>query len=254
MKNALNVDFYYFSPTGGTKNAGEIFCKAVSENVHAVNLVSNKVKMAAEGELVILAAPVFGGRIPAIAIEKMKQLDGSGKKAVTLAVYGNRDYDDALLELNDTAGACGFQVLASAALIAQHSVVPEVGMGRPDAQDEASITEFASKVLEKLKTDSNSPVQVPGNRPYKEGMNMPVSPLSLTDCSGCGKCAVLCPMDAICMDGGKPETDAQKCILCMACVAHCPEKARILPPPLQETMNEKLGALKSVRNENVFFL
>ena len=122
-----------------------------------------------EGELVVAAAPVFGGRIPAIATEKLNRLDDRGKKAVTLAVYGNSAYEDALLELNNVMEKRGFQVIASAALIAQHSMVPEVGKGRPDEQDKAGILDFAGKVLDKLENGLDSPVNVPGNDPYKRG-------------------------------------------------------------------------------------
>lgn len=248
------VDFYYFSPTGGTKRAGEIFCRAIAGKANEMNLASGGMAGETDGALGVLAAPVYGGRIPALAIDRIRELNGKGKKAVLLAVYGNRDYDDALLELKDAACACGFIPVAAAALIAQHSIVPEVGAGRPDAQDEAYIAAFARKVLEKLDSGAETVVEVPGNHPYREGMNLPVSPVSLENCDGCGKCAALCPAEAIRLADGRPETDVQKCMLCMACAAHCPRKARILPPSLQASMNEKLGALKNVRKENICFL
>lgn len=249
------VELYYFSPTGGTKKAGEIFCEGIAENVKTVNLgIKDKEPGKPEGELVVAAAPVFGGRIPAIATEKLNRLDGRGKKAVTLAVYGNRAYEDALLELNNVMEKRGFQVIASAALIAQHSMVPEVGKGRPDEQDKAEILDFAGKVLDKLENGLDSPVNVPGNDPYKEGMNMPVSPISLSSCIQCGKCVSICPTGAICLENDVVATSPEKCILCMACVAACPKHARILPPPLQEQMEQALGALKSVRRENEYFM
>lgn len=61
----------------------------------------------------MVAAPVFGGRIPSIVAEKLNELEGHGKKAVTLVVYGNRAYEDALLELNNVVEDRGFQVAAS---------------------------------------------------------------------------------------------------------------------------------------------
>ena len=97
-------------------------------------------------------------------------------------VYGTRAYEDALLELNDIMREKGFQVVASAALIARHSIVPEVGKGRPDGQDREEILSFAKKVLERSQEGTDSPVDVPGDRPYKAGMNMPVTPLSLPSC------------------------------------------------------------------------
>lgn len=246
---------YYFSPTGGTKKAGEIFCKGISENVKFVNLgLRDQAVEQPQGELAVVAAPVFGGRIPTIVAEKLGELDGKGKKAVTLAVYGVRAYEDALLELNDVMENQGFQVVASAALVAQHSIVPEVGKGRPDQQDQKEILDFTKKALDKIVQNTDSPVKAPGNHPYKEGMNMPVSPISLPSCVQCGKCASVCPAGAVRLEGGAVATDTEKCMLCMACTAACPERSRILPPPLQEQMDQKLGALKSVRRENEFFL
>lgn len=278
--------FYFFSPTGGTKKAGRIFCESISERVKMIDLgrrdgegdmgtaesksaveveAAEKVEGAgavdiaenAESALTVIAAPVFSGRIPEFVAKKLKQLDGSEKKAVTLAVYGNRAYEDALLELNDVVNGQGFQVIASAALIAQHSMAPEVGKGRPDEADKREIQAFAQKVLEKIEAnreDGGEAVKVPGNYPYREAKGMPVTPISLPACNLCGRCEKVCPTKAISIKEKKVETSAENCMLCMACTAVCPEHARILPPPLQEKMGQMLGALKDVRRENEFFL
>lgn len=252
----LNLtELYYFSPTGGTRKAGKIFCDGISENVKTVDLgIKDKAVEQSESELIVVAAPVFGGRIPAIAAEKLKGLDGNGKTAVTLVVYGNRAYEDALLELNNIVEERGFRVAASAALVAQHSMAPEVAKGRPDEQDSISILEFAGKVLEKIENGFEDQVKVPGNYPYKDEMNMPVTPISLPNCNQCGKCSSACPAGAIKLEGDAVITSPETCILCMACTSACPEQARILPPPLQEQMEQRLGALKSVHRENEYFL
>lgn len=252
----LNMaELYYFSPTGGTKTAAEIFCEGISKNVRTVDLGSrDKAVEKPAGELAVVAVPVFGGRIPSVAAERLNELEGNGRKAVALVVYGNRAYEDALLELNNVVKERGFQVAASAALVAQHSMIPEVGKGRPDDRDRKSILAFAGKVLEKMESGSDVSVKVPGNDPYKNGMNMPVTPISLSSCNRCGKCTSVCPTGAIRLESSTPVTDTEKCILCMACVSACPEQARILPPPLKEKMEQMLGALKSVRRENEYFL
>ena len=122
------IDFYYFSPTGGTKQVGEIFCEGLCTHVKAIDLgCKGKQAGQPEGELAVIAAPVYGGRIPAMAVKKLEALEGNGKLAVTLAVYGTRAYEDALLELNQAAEKQGFRVAASAALVARHSIVPAVG-------------------------------------------------------------------------------------------------------------------------------
>lgn len=249
------VEMYYFSPTGGTKKVGKAFLDAFAKETNMIDLAGKAVLAEKpDTEVIVAAVPVFGGRIPSFVSEKLCSLDGNGKKAVTLVVYGNRAYEDALLELNDVLTRQGFKVIASGAFIAQHSMAPEVGAGRPDEKDMKEIRDFAGMVLDKLKKNPGDEVQVPGNRPYKQGASMPVTPISLSSCTLCGKCAVSCPTDAIRLEDEKIQTDMEKCMLCMACTHACPEHTRILPPPLQEKMEQMLGALKMVHNKNEWFL
>lgn len=247
------VDLYYFSPTGGTKKAGLFLASQIAETVNEVNL-AEKVTADPSAEVIVIATPVFGGRIPAIVSDKIANFTGAGKKAITAVVYGVRAYEDALLELNDAMKNSGFDVLASAALVAQHSIVAEVGAGRPDQKDADEIKQFAKGVLEALEEGKTNTITVPGNHPYKDSMKVPATPLSLDSCGGCGYCVEVCPTDAITVTDDGVTTDSEKCILCMACVAKCPVQARILPPPLQAGMTEKLGVLKDVRRENEFYI
>lgn len=250
-----NADFYYFSPAGGTKETGEIFCAGVSEHVEAVNLGSRDQEIKQpQGELAVIAVPVYGGRIPSVAAKKLEKLEGKGTRAVTLVVYGTRAYEDALLELNHIVEQRGFQVTGSAALVARHSIVPEVGAGRPDGQDREEILEFARKVLKKAEEHPEGSVKVPGNYPYKKEMTVAAAPISLDSCSRCGKCSSVCPTGAVRLEQGVTVTELKSCILCMACVYNCPERARVLPPSMQEAMEQKLGPLKSVRREPEYFL
>lgn len=246
------VDFYYFSPTGGTKKAGDALAYTLAETVTSIDL-GEKTLTPSLADVAVVAVPVFGGRIPALVSEQLASLNGRGKKAVTAVVYGVRAYEDALLELNEVMAASGFEVIASAALIARHSVVPEVGAGRPDEKDLAEIQQFAKGVLSALKEDQTGSPTVSGNSPYRERMKVPAPPISLPTCSGCGHCVALCPMDAMSFTDGAVATDAEKCILCMACVAKCPTQSRALPPPLKAAMAQKLGPFKDVYRENEFF-
>ncbi len=252
-----STDLYYFSPTGGTKKAAEAFASALAEQVHMVDLGKQTIA-GPSSDVVVVAAPVYGGRLPVVAAERLRQLDGHGRKAVSLVVYGVRAYEDALVELNDILTECGFQVVAAGALIAEHSVVRAVGAGRPDAEDIAEIQAFAAKTLDKLTGLADgaaaAALDIPGNRPYKDGMTVAATPYSTEGCSGCGACAALCPSGAIAMVDGKPVTTLEKCMMCMACAAHCPKQSRLLPAPVQEKMNGLLGPLAEVRRANEFFL
>lgn len=247
-----SVDFYFFSPTGGTKQVGEIFCRAVSEKVTEYDLCKESCQ--GSGDFAVVAVPVFAGRMPSLAAERVKAIQGKGTKVVTIAVFGNRAYEDALLEMNDLVTGNGFQVVGSCALIARHSVVTVVAAGRPDEDDVREIRQFAADVLHKLESGEEQPVSVPGNRPYKALVERNVTPVCTAECDRCGTCAQVCPAHAIRMTEDGPETEVTPCFLCMACVAACPERARILPEPLMEGMNKILLPLEHVRNKNEYFL
>lgn len=250
-----NVELYLFSPTGGTRKVAETFAGALAEEVKIIDLLDRNVTvLKAESETMIAAVPVFAGRIPSVAREKLKTLQGEGKKAVALAVYGIRAYDDALLELADLLKECGFTVVAAGAFNAQHSMVPAVGAGRPDEKDMAEIREFASKTAAKIEAGNLTSVEVPGNHPYKEEMAVTNTPVSGEACVFCGACENICPTEAIKVEEGEVKTELAKCIDCLACVAVCPTKARTLAPAHQAVLDEKLGPLVDVYRENEMFV
>lgn len=76
------------------------------------------------GELCVIAVPVYGGRVAATALQRLQRLKGNGSPAILVVVYGNRDYEDALLELRDTAVQLGLylslQVRSSGNIVLVH--------------------------------------------------------------------------------------------------------------------------------------
>ena len=149
-----NLSAVYFSPTGGTRKAVLNLAAGMGGDIEEVDLCALKGERGFGPEdLVIVGMPVFGGRIPGFAAKLLKQCRGNGATAVTVAVYGNRAFEDALVELNDALKELGFKIGASAALLAEHSMAREVAAGRPDKKDEEDARGFAGKILEKLAGD-----------------------------------------------------------------------------------------------------
>ena len=160
-----------------------------------------------------------------------------------MVVYGNRAYEDALLELKNVLTEAGHQVIAAASFIAEHSIIRSIAADRPHADDLARAVEFGAAVEAKLNGELTT-VDVPGNAEYRPLPQMPATPLVTDACGGCGMCAHKCPVGAIPLSNPR-STDAAKCILCMRCVAICPRKARILPPPMVEAFTARLNAVAS---------
>lgn len=61
------------------------------------------------------------GRVPALLIEWLNTIQAHDTPTVCVVVYGNRVYDDALLELEDMVTTCGGIPIACAAYVGEHS-------------------------------------------------------------------------------------------------------------------------------------
>ena len=245
------VKLVYFSPTGSTRKIMEEIAKGVQAPVEFVDLTTSEAKtrdfVDFWEELTIIGSPVYAGRIPTEAMWRLRRLKAHSTPAVTLVVYGNRAYEDALIELTDLSSELGFKPIAGGAFVAEHSFsTPEVPIaeGRPDSTDLRKDREFGMKIREKLLTAKNiediSPIIVSGIRPYRDEFRKaraakpgtePATPITKQElCMKCGKCVEVCPNAAITIDS-TVETQKQACIRCYACIKNCPTGARVMVHP-----------------------
>lgn len=220
-----------FSPTGGTKQVADIISEGLSNHLEVIDLADSKADFSCVSfeseDIAVIAVPSFGGRMPLAAAERLQVLRGNGAKAVIVCVYGNRAYEDTLVELQDTAEQAGFCVVAAVAAIAEHSIMRQYAAGRPDTEDRKQLADYAGQILVKLKSSKAAKLSVPGNRPYKKAGGAGLVPKTGKSCNNCGLCAQRCPVGAISKEN-VALVDKKKCISCMRCVADCPQKAKTL--------------------------
>ncbi len=221
-----------FSPTGGTGKVADCLSQVWECEQETVNLLeANKdygVWELEEDDVCIAAVPSFGGRVPAVALERLSKVKGNHAKAVLAAVYGNRDYEDTLLELKDTMEAAGFLCVAAVAAIAEHSIMHQFATGRPDERDLEELTLFARQIKEQIDLDeSGKMLTVPGSHPYRKYSGVPLRPKADKTCSRCGLCSKECPVHAIPKENPS-QTNEDVCISCMRCIKVCPNHARKL--------------------------
>lgn len=214
-----------FSPTGGTEKVANIISNNLSKDITTVDLCNRntnfkKIKIE-ESEIVVIAMPSYGGRAPEIAIDRLKQIKGNHAKCILICVYGNRAYEDTLVEMEDAANDSNFNVIAAISAIAEHSIIHKYASGRPDHQDETTLTNIVQDILNK---NQEKIAKIPGNRPYKKTMGAGIVPKTNKNCVKCGLCVKTCPVGAI--DPLTFHTDSHKCISCMKCVKICPHNAR----------------------------
>lgn len=220
----------HFSPTGGTKKAlwalSEPWnCEKIKINLLPPDEAIPDYQFTPE-DVCIVAVPSFGGRVPKPALDRLRTLNGNGAKAVLLAAYGNRNFDDTLLELKNVLKEAGFFCAAAVAAVTEHSVIRCFGFGRPNSADRLELKKYGKQIIKHLEnSDPEKEVTVPGNEPYREYHGIPIKPHPTRKCTNCQICATQCPTRAI-SETDPFDVDYSKCISCMRCVVICPSEAR----------------------------
>lgn len=253
----MKITQLLFSPTGGTQKAADLLAHALSDSVQTVDLCDSQACFSevslTSDDLALIAVPSYGGRVPAVAIQRLTAVHGNGAPAILMVVYGNRAFEDTMVELEDAAKQAGFRIVAGVAAVAEHSIVREFAAGRPDSQDKDQLTAFAAQIREKLAAGHLTEPVIPGNRPYKKAGGSGMVPKPTKDCDNCGLCAQSCPVQAI--DPKDPhKVDQHLCISCMRCVSVCPQHARKLNPLMLAAAHTMLKKVCSDRKENELFL
>lgn len=248
--NLQRIHLAYFSATGTTAR----YMQAISTGINAsetntikLSEVKNDTINIPANELIVFGIPVFSGRVPEFAHKAIRQIKGNNTPAIITCVYGNRDFDDALLELKDLAQSNGFNVISAAAFVAQHSIFPKVAQGRPHAADLAQATQFGARSTQKLHT--NNPIIIKGNQPYRAIKPVPLRPTTTKQCNDCGRCMKQCPVQAMHPDNPK-KIDKKKCISCMHCISICPKHAKKLSGLLYWIASQKFTRSFAMPREN----
>ena len=259
--NIQAVKLAFFSPTGTSKAVVQAVGRGIGHtNTELIDATRPKTRQkpltASADDLLVVAIPVYGGRVPFVLHDWLRSIQVEQTPTVCIVLYGNREYEDALIELKDIFEERGGVPLAGAAFIGEHSfsspAIP-IAVNRPDQADLSLAEDFGRKVAKKLTAlaaaDQIPGLTVPGDKPYKD--YQPIPPLDLIavseECTQCVVCAEACPVEAIPFDDGT-QTDKDKCIKCCACIKVCPAEARSLKPsPLVDKaklLSEKCAARK----------
>ena len=262
--HVTSCELIAFSPTGTTRTVIGAVAEGIGSPASAFDLTLPEIHAPAPGEIAVIGTPVYAGRVPETAAARLRRhVRGMGRPAVLVVVYGNRAFEDALLELRDLALELGFVPVAAAAFIGEHSFsTPQwpVAEGRPDATDREKAVAFGRSVRELLDGVSGPadlrPLEVPGNLPYRQGVQpSTICPETNTQtCVLCGECVRSCPSEAITLAEDSVLTEASLCLRCFACTRVCPAGARTMRNEKILEFGRMLSTQYAQRREPEFFL
>lgn len=264
--NVESVKLVWFSPTGTTKTVVQGIAGGFSpKNLDMVDITTPEARkqplLVSEDELLVIAVPVYMGRVPALLNEWLHAIQAHSTPTVCVVVYGNRAYDNALLELKNIVTKCGCVPIAGAAYIGEHSFSNSEtpSLDRPDDEDLKHARSFGEKIHKKLQSVSSISqiydVEVPGAYPHGGITKLwDVDFIAVSDlCTQCGVCAEVCPVGAV-----DPQDssiiDQKKCITCCACLKKCPQNARTMKPGPVKEAQKRVNTLFVERKNPEYFL
>ena len=280
--NLKSVSAVFFSPTGSTRRAvleiSELIAIKSGIPVREIDFTLPEARKKARkfeaGDLVIFGTPVYAGRIPNKILPAVQTLfEGNGALAVPVVTFGNRSFDNALIELRIELEEHGFHTIAGAAFVAEHVFSNKLAAGRPDEKDLQIICGFAEAVAEKIKgfkegpldgmAEIPAPISVKGiepvpayYRPLQEDGSpanfLKAKPKTSDSCNDCGICVRVCPMGSISPEDFRTVTGV--CIKCQACVKSCPAGAKYFDDPVMLSHTRMLEQHYERRAENEVFL
>ena len=251
----VNIEKIFFSPSATTKKVVEEIANNFSYKKESFDLLNfNSEKEFSSDDIAVVGMPVFAGRIPKTARERLEKIKGDNTPAIAVVNYGNAHVTDALLELVDLLKENSFNVVAAASTVSHHSIFDGVAVGRPDFDDLEKINDFAKKCAEKIKSGKSLSSEIPGNRPYVDYKQLPFTvSCDETLCAFCYDCVSACPENAI-PDDDPIDTDLDLCSRCSACIHICPEDARMFSGEAFEAKKPEFENANSERKEPEFYL
>lgn len=253
-----NIYKICFSPTGNTKKVLDIVSNNFNNsNVKEIdisdpNLDFNSFNFNSD-DLCIFGVPSFGGIAPKIALDRINKLKGKNTFCIIVITYGNRHYDDTILQMKNNLKELGFVPAGAIASVCKHSIMTNIASNRPDDLDILELNKYSNIIKERLDNiDIEYDLDVEGDFPYKDFPGVPFKPFANDSCIKCKKCAEVCPVQAIPIDNPN-KTNNNICITCMRCVSVCPVNARSLGEENLNKMISKFGALCEGRKDNKLF-
>ncbi len=268
----MSIYSFSFSPTGTSAKILHGIIDGLSEGLGTDAVYIDLTFKSVEGitltsdDIVIAAAPVYGGRIAPIVKQRLDEIKGNNARCIVVAVYGNRAFENAVVDFASFMSDCRFKICGAAAFIGEPSystVETPIASGRPDSQDMDDARCFGKEIASKIRmkelrevstlslTDEPTPAESMINfRNFVIGYQQqqatnPITYLPEVDrslCDDCGSCYDSCPTGAITPQ--LREADSTKCIKCCACVKICPQGARLFHSPFAKTLSENFKSRK----------
>ena len=231
----------YFSGTGNSKYAAELFCKEYDKESGAYSIEdADALSAVKDTNLIIIAYPVQYSTVPKIMRDYITDHSElwNNKKFFIIATMGLFSGDGAGI-LGRLLESCGAEVIGGLHLKMPDSIADEKALKRPLEKNRELVKQADQKIKESVKQlKAGNPTQEGigvlyrlagffGQRAYFGHKTKRYSSKVKVDtdkCIGCGICEKLCPMNNISINEQKA-VSGESCTMCYRCINKCPKQS-----------------------------
>ena len=224
----------YFTGTGNSRYIAERIAVALGDELLSMNdrIKAGESSPVTSDKRLVIVTPTYAWRIPRIVRDHLAETDfPCGAQAWFVMTCGSEignaaKYNRALCQEKQLTYMGTAQIIMPENYIAMFNA--------PQAEEARQIVARAEpdidRVISAIKTGQK--FALPRNNLYDRFMSGPANPVfssffvkanaftASDDCTGCGQCATLCPINNITIQPGKPAWGGD-CTHCTACICRC---------------------------------
>jgi len=235
----MNTTIYYFTGTGNSLKIAQLLCDKLKEcELVSIASIWEDEIIKSTSEKVGFVFPLYYAGLPKIVKDFISKMDFSNSEYFFTVVTNAGDITDLplyqiemILVKKSKKLNAGFFITMPNNYIIGYDVHPKEKQleffekAYKKADEIVNIIEKQGDVL-RLDTDENKRKrQAKFNKTFHENVNHNDKEFySDENCTSCGICEKICPVQNIILVDGKPEWQ-HRCQQCLACINYCPEKA-----------------------------
>ena len=228
----------YFSGTGNSKYIAECLADSLKDTLLCLNsrIQAGDTSALDTGERLVIVTPTYAWRIPRLVQDHLLHTPLHGAKQAWFVMTCGSEIGNAEKYNRALSREMGLSYMGTAQVVMPENYIALFRV--PGVEESRQIVARAEPDIDRAiaALAAGEAFAPPRNNLYDRVVSGPVNPvfyaLVVKDrafaagaaCTGCGRCAQLCPTNNIVLRSGKPVWGGN-CTHCMACISYCPTEA-----------------------------